>query len=203
MGLFNRKNRQPAVEEQRSVTSLPWEMYGPSSSNVTPESAASIVPVFASMRILSENIATLPIDAYRNVGGKLTPQSYVPPLFYSPAVRDNIVQWVSKCLVSLALRGNAYGVITQRDQLGFPTQVEWLHPDDVHVDESSSVKPVYYYQGHQVDTSDVVHIPWIVMPGRVVGMSPVQAFAATMGIGLHATEYGKRWFENGGLPRPR
>ncbi len=40
----------------------------------------------------------------------------------------------------------------------------------------------------------------MVLPGCVVGLSPVQAFARTIGIGLSATEYGLSWFDNGGTP---
>lgn len=196
MGLFNRKSK----EEQRSVTSLPWSAGGPRPTHITADAAASLVPVFASTRILADNIASLPVEAYAKKQGDLTPKAFMPPLFFNPSVRDNKFQWVHKCVVSLALRGNAYGMVTQRDTLGFPTQVEWLHPDDVWVDESSPVNPIYYWQGKKQDSADIVHIPWIVMPGRVVGMSPIQSFAATIGVGVAATNYGKRWFDNGGVP---
>lgn len=197
MGLFNRKPK----EEQRTLVSVPFNVGGPAHpSRVTTENATSLVPVFASMRILADNIASLPIDAYRKQQGDLTPQQFVPPLFFSPSARDNRFQWVHKCVVSLVLRGNAYGLVTARDQLGFPTQVEWLHPDDVVVDETSPVDPKFYYLGRPVDSTDIVHIPWIVQPGRAVGMSPVAAFASTMGVGLAATNYGKQWFDTGGAP---
>lgn len=192
-----RKNK----EEQRTITSLPFNMGGPAHpSRVTTDNATSLVPVFASMRILADNIASLPIDAYRKQQGDLTPQAFVPPLFFSPSARDNRYQWVHKCVVSLVLRGNAYGLVTERDTLGFPSQVEWLNPDDVVVDETSPVAPKYFYASQPVDSSDMVHIPWITLPGRVVGMSPVAAFASTMGVGLAATNYGKQWFDSGGAP---
>lgn len=197
MGFSFKRNK----EEQRTITSLPFNMGGPvHPSRVTTDNATSLVPVFASMRILADNIASLPIDAYRKQQGDLTPQAFVPPLFFNPSARDNRYQWVHKCVVSLVLRGNAYGLVTERDTLGFPSQVEWLNPDDVVVDETSPVNPKYFYLSQPVDSSDMVHIPWIVMPGRAVGMSPVAAFASTMGVGLAATNYGKQWFDNGGAP---
>jgi HK97 family phage portal protein len=100
----------------------------------------------------------------------------------------------------MALRGNAYGLITQRDPLGFPTMVEWLNPDDVWVDEYNPVRPVYYWQGREVPRDQIVHIPWVVMPGHAVGLSPVALFAQTIGAGLSVTEYGRSWFLNGGTP---
>jgi HK97 family phage portal protein len=197
MGWFKR-NQKP--EEERTITSLQWVAGGPKPSQVNTESAASLVPVFACVRILADNIASFPIEAFRVSQGDLTPQKFVPPLFYQPSARDTRYEWVHKCVVSLALRGNAYGMVTERDKLGFPTMVEWLNPDDVVVDESSPVQPVYYWQGKQQNSSDIVHIPWMTMPGRVVGMSPVQYFASTLGVGLAATNYGRRWFDSGGSP---
>jgi HK97 family phage portal protein len=54
--------------------------------------------------------------------------------------------------------------------------------------------------GTEVPREQIVHIPWVTMPGRVVGLSPVQHFARTIGVGLSATEYGLSWFDNGGTP---
>jgi HK97 family phage portal protein len=199
MAWFN-KNRKTADEEQRAITSLPWVAGGPKPSQVTVENAASLVPVFACTRILADNIASFPIEAFRVSQGELTPQKFIPPLFYAPSARDDKFVWMHKCVVSLCLRGNAYGLVVERDKLGFPSMVEWLFPDDVFVDESSPVNPVYYWQGKPQNTSDIVHIPWITMPGRVVGMSPIRYFASTLGVGLAATQYGQRWFDSGGAP---
>lgn len=196
MGLFNRKK----PEEQRTISSLPWVAGGPRPSQVSAEGAASLVPVFASIRILADNIASLPVEAFAKRQGELTPKPFVPPLLFNPSARDNRFQWIHKCVVSLALRGNAYGLVIARDNLGFPTQVEWLNPDDVHLDQSGA-SPVWYHQGEKVnDSRDIVHIPWIVKPGEILGMSPIQAFASTFGVGLAATQYGRRWFDNGGVP---
>lgn len=198
MGLFRRNKAND--EEKRAINTLPWIAGGPRPSVVTAESAASLIPVFASVRILADNIASLPLEPFRDNKSGMKPTTYVPSLFFnSPSARDNTFQWIHKCVVSLALRGNAYGLIVDRDDNGNPTTIEWLHPDDVEVDETSSVKPKFMYRGIDV-SDDMFHIPWIQMPGCVKGLSPVSAFAATMGIGIAATDYGKRWFDNGGAP---
>lgn len=200
MKFFNRKAKE-SQEEQRAVTYVPWWPDG-APGEVSPATASQVSAVFASMRILSENIASLPLEAYRKKSdGDLTPQAFVPPLFYKPSATDTRFQWISKCVVSLVLRGNAYGRVIARDTFGYPTQVEWLNPDDVDVDESSPVKPVYRYRGIVIeDNNDIVHIPWITMPGSVKGLSPVQHFASLMGVSVAATNYGRRWFDSGGLP---
>lgn len=185
---------------QRAITSLPWSHGGPRANVVNAESALSLIPLFACVRILSDQLASLPVQTYRRLGGERMPMSNLPQLLREPAARDNRFQWVHKAVVSLALRGNAYGLVTARDGHDFPTQVEWLHPDDVFVDEQRPTLPVYYWMGVEVPREDVVHIPWLVQPGRVLGLSPVAAFASTIGVGLSTTQYGRSWFESGGTP---
>lgn len=185
---------------KRAITSLPWVSGGPRASLVSAERAISLIPLFACVRILADGVASLPLQTYKRLGDKRQPQSFIPELLWQPAARDNLYEWLHKAVVSIALRGNAYGLIVARDNFGYPTQIEWLHPDEVYVDEYRPTLPLYYWLGNLVPTEDIVHIPWFVMPGRVVGLSPVAAFAATIGVGLSATNYGKAWFDNGGTP---
>lgn len=185
---------------KRAITSLPWVSGGPRASLASVDRAISLIPLFACVRIIADNVASLPLQTFRKAGNRREQVDYVPDLLWQPAARDNLFEWLHKAVVSIALRGNAYGLIVNRDNFGFPSQIEWLHPDEVYVDETRPTLPIYYWLGQKVPTEDIVHIPWFVMPGRVVGLSPVAAFAATIGVGLSATEYGRSWFDNGGTP---
>lgn len=186
---------------KRAITSLPWISGGARSTGaVSVQRALSLIPLFACVRLLADSIASLPIQTYRKNGATREVLTFVPSLLFAPAARDNLFEWVHKLVVSLALRGNAYGLVTQRDAFGFPTMIEWLNPDEVWVDELRPTLPVFYWQGQEVPREQIVHIPWVVMPGCVTGLSPVQYFARTIGVGLSATEYGLSWFDNGGTP---
>lgn len=185
---------------QRAINSLPWSAGGPRASVVSSDRAISLIPLFACVRILADGVASLPLQTFKHFGERRERQTFVPDLLWQPAARDNLFEWLHKCVVSMALRGNAYGLIVNRDQFGFPTQIEWLHPDQVYVDECRPTMPIYYWLGQVVPTEDILHIPWVVMPGKVVGLSPIAAFAASIGVGLSATEYGRSWFDNGGTP---
>ncbi|MGP4084169.1 phage portal protein [Streptomyces sp. KR55] len=192
--------RRLGAISKRAITSLPWVAGGLRTGAVSSSRALALIPLFACVRILADSVASLPVQTYRKVGASRETLTFVPQLLFAPAARDNLYEWLHKAVVSLALRGNAYGLITQRDAFGFPTMIEWLNPDDVWVDETSPVMPIFYWQGQMVPREQIVHIPWVVLPGCVVGLSPVQAFARTIGVGLSATEYGLSWFDNGGTP---
>lgn len=192
--------RRLGTVSKRAITSLPWIGGGSRSGTVSSAQAIRLIPLFACVRILADSIASLPVQTYRKNGASREMLTFVPSLLFQPAARDNLFEWLHKAVVSLALRGNAYGLITQRDAFGFPTMIEWLNPDEMWVDELRPALPVFYWQGQEVPREQIVHIPWVALPGHVVGLSPVQVFARTIGVGLSATEYGLSWFDNGGTP---
>lgn len=193
--------------ERRSITTVPWNQGGPLSAAVSVERALQLSPVFAAGRLLASNVASLPLQNYRSVQG-VREQIPRPSLLVSPSVQGTLHDWLFRCVTSLVYRGNAYGYITTRDSLGFPTGVEWLNPDWVQVIDSlpnfgqpgSYTHPIWYILGREVSAEDIVHIPWFTMPGKVRGLSPVGAYAATVSAGLSAQEFTRDWFDNGGVP---
>ncbi len=184
---------------KRAITTLPWNYGGPSPSEATSDTALSLIPFFACIRLLADHIAAFPLHAFRETNGTRQKISD-PQLFRRLPVEGTMFDWLHKCVTSLALRGNAYGLITIRDGMGFPTSIVWLNPDDVHVDELNPVMPRYYVRGNEIAREKIVHIPWFVVPGHVVGLSPVAAFARSIGAGLSASQFSKDWFDNGGQP---
>lgn len=186
--------------DRRAITEVPWDQGGVHGTSVNYDRAMSLIPLFACIRILADNIASLPVHAYRKLGEERIPMPSPPSLVQRPSIRQNWFAWIHQCMWSLCLRGNAYGLITARDGYGYPTMIEWLHPDEVYVEETYPSNPRYYWLGHPIPTEDVVHIAWMVPAGRVKSLSPIAQFAATIGVGLSATEYGKSWFDNDGTP---
>lgn len=198
MGVFQRISKRLGTST-RALTSLPWIAGGPRASQVTTDNALGLVPYFSCVRLLSDQVSSLPLHAYRETGGQKVRVPGVSVLT-APAAAVPRVQWVRQLVNSLAIRGNAYGLVTLRDEQGYPVAVEWLNPDEVFVDESKPTLPLYYWQGVPVPRENIVHIAWFVQPGKVVGLSPIATFANTIGVGIHATQYGASWFENGGTP---
>lgn len=189
-------------EEKRALTraNTPFNIDSLNEPDVNLTQALSLVPVWSCVRLLSDTVASLPLKSYRKLPDGSRQTINPPRLIASPSSVVNLQKWIHQAMMSLLLRGNAYGLVINRDALGFPTQIEWLNPDEVQVDESRPSLPVYRWHGKVVPTGDMVHISWMSLPGSVVGMSPITAFAKTIGVGLSATNYGADWFGNGGTP---
>lgn len=194
-------------EEQRAVTSLPWDVGGPVGvGHVSVDRALSLAPVYSATSLISASVSTLPICSYRMVGASRRPNPVLPELFARMRDAGTLQPWLHRCMSSLLLRGNAYGLIYDRDTLGFPTGIEWVNPEDISVIDQMPVGrgsfrlPTWYWRGRELPTENLVHIVWYALPGRVQGLSPIGAFAATISGGLFIQDYGNSWFEGGGFP---
>jgi HK97 family phage portal protein len=188
-----------AAVETRDISSVPWDMGGPSVPRVSQARALSLVPVFAAGRHLSDGISTLPLKSYRVAGDTRRPMTSLPQLFQQMKDDGTLVPWLCQGIMSAAIRGSAVGYITARDGFGFPTAITWLSLERVYVDDSAGVGQ-WQIDGRTVSPADIVHVPWITVPGRTLGLSPIEAFAYTTNAGLSAQRYGSEWFDNGGFP---
>lgn len=197
MSLFGRRS-----VESRSIDSVPWDHGGnPNSSSMTQDRALRLAPVFAANRHLVDNIATLPLKPYRRAGDNRQPMAALPTLFQFLDEAGTLPDWLSRAVLSLAIHGNAIGIITNEDRFGYPTGVVWRPRKEFDVDDDSSPsRPQWYWNGRKIDTDQVVHIPWMTVPGKTLGLSPLEAFALSVDAGIKSQEYGNGWFDAGGIP---
>lgn len=183
--------------ETRALTGVPWSTGGPTESSVSQDRALHLTPVFAAIRHITDYGSTLPLKSYRKVGDDRI-RAPMPRLFSSLMDRGELGSWLSQGLASLTVRGNAVGLITAHGARGVEA-VTWISMDRVHVDDVSGVGR-WYIDGRYVPRLDLVHIPWITVPGRTLGLSPIEHYAATVNAGLSAQSFGSDWFAGGGFP---
>ena len=168
---------------------------------VTADKALKVDAMWSSVHLLASLISNLPVDVFRGVGTDKTPVSPLPGFVASPSLILDRQDWVYQAMVSLLLRGNAYGMVLARGAGQLPQTVEWLNPDDVTVEQKSSLRaPTYKVKHAEVPAGDIVHLRAFTKPGSAVGLSPVQYRAETLGISLAAQGYGAGFYGGGGHP---
>ena len=216
MARWFRSGRIEALEqrvEEAETRSLDWiEAWGSGADtagvNVNSiETALTLAPVWAAVRFISETIAAMPLHACRESNGVKVPIT-TPTLLSNPTIFGSPYEWTQRCLTSLLLRGNAYGLITARDMNGWPKQVEWLHPDEVTVRDNRAIaRPEWLWNGRRVDawlgrdsTGELLHIPWFVISGEILGLSPIRAFATLMETGILSQRFGRNFFRADAIP---
>ena len=186
--------------KDRGETRSHWfgtDSYGPTGGHrVSEETAPRLAPVFAAYRHIVDYTSTLPIDAYMGDGASRK-ETDLPELL---AGQDDeggpgLPSWIGQAVYGLAT-GNAVGWKTRTDKFAYATDVAWLHWNQWSYDELSRQWTVF---GENVPSSQLVHIPWIVPPGRRLGLSPIEHMAAIICAGMSAQEYAdvKR---GGGIP---
>lgn len=198
---------RPVAAEARAVNPGDW-IRGLDGSDktkagevVTADKAMRVDAMWASVHLLASLISNLPVDVFRGVGTDKTPVSPLPQFVQSPSLIVDRQDWVYQAMVSLLLRGNAYGMILARGAGQLPTSVEWLDPDTVKAEQKSSLRPpTYSIGGQDVPREDIIHLRAFTKPGSAIGLSPVQYRAETLGISLAAQGYGAGFYGGGGHP---
>ncbi|CAA07104.1 gp34 [Lomovskayavirus C31] len=217
--LFGR-GHSPALD---GIEARAWEPYDPSIYNlgavaasgetVTPHDALQVSAVFASVRLLSETIATLPLSTYSKRGGSR--KEIVTPewLDYPNAEPGGMgrIDILSQTVLSLLLQGNAF------------LAVRWQGPNIVGLDVLDPTKIHVHmvmvdglrrkvFEAYDIDADgnevllgwftprDVLHIPGMMLPGDFVGCSPISYARESIGLALAAQKYGSKFFANGAMP---
>jgi HK97 family phage portal protein len=221
------ENIRASAVEQRVIGGVPWQPWlnplmrfdtggpaHPSRQYYGSSEAMGLPALYAGVKLLSDNAASLPLRVYQSFSG---PDGYPrhrlwtgPSIFDKPSVVGTYFDWMAQAMVSVLLQGNCWGFITGRDGYGFPLGIEWIPPEDVYVLEPQDVQSANPLRGrvfvfgrevtwHGPD-AEVFHVRGITLPGRIEAISPLRAFALTILAGQEAQRYGTSWYEGGGFP---
>lgn len=177
--------------------------YGSDSGEVVSETTAlQSLTVYSCVRLLADSVAGLPMDGYRKQGDLRRTLSPQPSLIAQPCSDLTNFEFVHQIVTSLALRGNAFGIITQRSSLEYATNIVPVHPDDMTVqcDPNNPSVLTYRYRGEPISRADVLHIRRFTLPGHHMGLSPIAQARQGIGLGLAAERYGARFFGDSANP---
>lgn len=184
-------------------TSGPMGYATASPMEVTEDSAMQLSAVWACVRLLSETVASLPVNVYRKTpkGRELAPDHWLSLLMArKPNRYQTKVEFFETLMLNLALHGNAYAKITKvggqiRSLLPLmASQIETkLLPD-------GSVVHMYHADGN-VDVLSAESVWHVKLYGNgIVGKSPL-AFGRNMfGIAQAAEQSVGKIYANGGKP---
>lgn len=162
--------------------------------------ALSLIPVYSATGLIADMVAASPWAAYEKRDGFPVKVDVQPQLLTDPGVNGlDLYSWKHQMTTSKLLHGNAYGFIAAVDSRGMPSKVAWLRPDKMRVDETGP-RPRYFYNGSEIERSLLIHIPLYVVPGSVVGLSPLGLFRAQIETGVEAQRVAKNSFKRGSVP---
>lgn len=208
------------IFEQRSNSTLAtpsaWllDTFGgePTSTGITvgQENALRVSVVYACVRVISEDVAKLPLILYRRTrdGGK--ERAIDHPLYRllhdepNPVMTSFTLRQLAQA--SILLYGDAF-LFIDRDSAGRPQGLWFLHPQQVQVERVQSghayelqYRVILPDGGQEVLPKEyVLHIPGLGFDG-LRGRSVISYARESIGLYLAAQEYGGRFFQNDATP---
>ncbi len=163
--------------------------------SVNDGTTLSIPAAFRCVQILSDSIATLPLKAVRN--GQVIADT--PQLLRRPDPQESRIDTVAALVTSLLMHGNAYALIGNRDRLGFATSLTVLAPPAVSVMQEAGAV-VYKVGGQSFDSSEIMHIRGLTLPGSLTGLGPLAVQRRSLGLAIAGEEYSSELFVGGSMP---
>jgi len=202
-GIFSRLFRSSPENPSTSLSNpAAWltGLLGTSKTGVqvSEDNALTFSAVYAAVRIISETIASIPLNVYQADGEtrlkalghpvqKLlaeTPNSLSSSFTFREAMASNLV-----------LHGNAYAKI-ELNAAGRPVALYPLNPDKVEVKVIDGEKVYVFDQKHTYLDYEMLHFVGLSFNG-LTGKSPLAVAREAVAIGLSAQEYGARFYSNG------
>lgn len=175
-------------------------VYGGASGGApTSDVALQVSAVWACVRLLADTISGMEPKAY-TMNGDIRVPAPTPQLLRQPSSDGTLPDWLYQMIVALMLRGNACGHIVARDSMGFPTQIEWWHPDGVTLRVNDSGQLEFMVNGRTYKREDVFHVRAYPMPGMRQGLSPIQYAAAQISTERFIQDFAQGFFRDGAHP---
>jgi HK97 family phage portal protein len=190
--------REATLAATLQALGLPLRSGSSTAVSVNSETALRHSAVWACLRVRADLISTTPIDVMRRVMG-VQVEVAKPPLLVTPD-GDGIEHWLYSTQFDLDRFGNTFGIITERDGLGFPSRIDLVPAQDVTVVVEQGVIAYYRIAGVRYDPRDIHHERQYTVAGLHVGLSPIAYAAYSIGTYLSAQEFALDWFGSGAAP---
>lgn len=172
---------------------------GLTGGKMSTDKAMTLSAVFACIRLLSENVATMPLDTFTRRDGVRAPYRPRPEYLSFQPPQGSRIDYLSQIMLSLLSDGNAY-VATPRGPEGEPITLVVMDPCKVKPYRNDLGVVWFEVEGHKFSDLDVMHIKAMLMPGAIKGLSPLAYASLTVDLGLQAQEFGASFFGNSAVP---
>ena len=165
---------------------------------VTEESAMTFSTVFACINIISDTIASLPLQVQKVTrSGKIAAKTHSIYELIHANPSELYTSYTFRYVIAshLLKRGNAYALII-RDKSETITSFQILDPTKVVVKISDSGDIFYVLGKNTYQSTDILHFK-ILSDNGIIGKSPLSFARENIGLGLAAEKFGQNYFGQG------
>jgi len=172
--------------------------------NVTLDNAMGVPAVWAAVNFLSGTIAGLPLKHYKKTesGREVVNGDLSDILHYAVNDEMSSFEWRKYSFDRTFTGGRQYTYIERVG--GKIVNLFPLDPSCVTAKIVGGKKIYQFSEGGKVTKTygakDIIDIPFCLKPDMVTVLSPILTNRDTIGLGIAATNYGSKFFQNGGVP---
>ena len=174
------------------------ELESQSATVVNQETVFTVNAIFSAVSLISDTISTLPVDSYIRLDGLRRPFRPRPAWVTKPDVDTTKEAFYGAVIVSMLLDGNAF-VRVYANRRGEITNLVVLNPIDVEIRRNGVGRVMYEVKGESrmLSSENVIHVPDVVRPGAIRGVSRVEALKEDFGLAIALRSYAARFFGSG------
>jgi len=176
--------------------------------DVDEDTALKISAVYACVKVISETIASLPLNLLKELTNGDNEKAKQHPLYAilkdAPNSEMTSFTFREMLMTNLLLWGNAYSLI-KRNKHGQIVELYPLKSKNMVVERDAVTNNIKYTYTNNKGISktyspkQILHIPAFTFDG-VLGVSPITYAREAMGLALATEEFGARFFGNGARP---
>lgn len=168
--------------------------------NVSRDSALRTSAVFACVRLLSEDVSTLPIGTFVREGARRR-QVPRPQWMARPNAEFTWVEVMQQAMTGLLTDGNGPLEVV-RDRFEEPVEIWPRDPQTVEMRRDSSGRPEWLVVPHNgasytLPWENLLYLRGFTLPGHSKGLSPISYARETIGEGAAAQQFGAKFFGQG------
>jgi len=160
-------------------------------------SAFAVSAVLASVSLIADSIASMPVEVIRDRGGRVE-KLPTPSVFEQPNDHQTMYQFIHQATALIALHGVDY-IYCPRGSSGLPVEMRNLAPRLVSlslVDDDM----VFDYGRARFTREQVKQVPWLMLPDRARPISPLESQRNTIGMAIAMDRFLSQFYGEGATP---
>jgi HK97 family phage portal protein len=192
-------------EERALPTSIdPYQIsarpYFPNYSGeiVTETSAFAVSAVLASVTLIADSVASMPLELTRDRGGRIE-KLPTPSVLARPNNQQTMFEFVHQMVVTLAIHGTDY-VYAPRRAGELPLEMRNIHPDKVALVLDDEGNEFYKINGNEYLDGEIRPIYWLRLPNQRRSISPLEALRNTIGMSIAMDRFLSQFYGEGATP---
>lgn len=160
-------------------------------------SAFAVSAVLASVSIIADSIASMPVELIRDSRGRVE-KLPTPSVFEQPNDHQTMYQFIHQATSMIALHGVDY-IYAPKGSNGLPVEMRNLAPRLVNVSLEED-ELIFKYGNTRLTSEQVKQVPWLVLPDRLRPISPLDSQRNTIGMAIAMDRFLSQFYGEGATP---